>query len=135
MQADMRDVTLWRKKTAIKITDSGLADVVIGGECLTVSLHSISFCCEVLISILQVTIDLISSDKDKSLQRDFCTGRSSRSLLVLSRSNPDDYPVHWWSAPPSSVRIREADYRDKGGFQWWQCRKRKGDDRRLGGDA
>jgi hypothetical protein len=38
MQADMRDVAFYyMKKTGIKITDSGLADVVLGGEGLTVS--------------------------------------------------------------------------------------------------
>lgn len=38
MQADMRDVAIYfRKKTGLKLTDSGLADVVIGGEGLTVS--------------------------------------------------------------------------------------------------
>jgi len=40
MQADMRDVTFYfRKKTGIKKTDSGLVDVVVGGEGLTVSLY------------------------------------------------------------------------------------------------
>jgi len=38
MQADMRDVTFYfRKKTGIKMSDSGLVDVVLGGEGLTVS--------------------------------------------------------------------------------------------------
>jgi hypothetical protein len=37
MQADMRDVAFYfRKKSGIKMTDSGLADVVLGGEGLTV---------------------------------------------------------------------------------------------------
>jgi hypothetical protein len=42
MQADMRDVAFYfRKKTGIpKLTDSGLADVVLGGEGLTVSLFA-----------------------------------------------------------------------------------------------
>jgi hypothetical protein len=46
MQADMRDVAFYfRKKTGIKITDSGLADVVLGGEGLTVSISfSFSIC-------------------------------------------------------------------------------------------
>ena len=40
MQADMRDVAFYfRKKTGIKMSDSGLADVVLGGEGLTVSFH------------------------------------------------------------------------------------------------
>jgi len=38
IQADMRDVVFYfRRKTGIKMTDSGLADVVLGGEGLTVS--------------------------------------------------------------------------------------------------
>ena len=38
MQADMRDVAFYyRKKTGIKISDSGLADVLLGGEGLNVS--------------------------------------------------------------------------------------------------
>ena len=38
MQADMRDVAFYfRKKSGIKMTDSGLADVVLGREVLTVS--------------------------------------------------------------------------------------------------
>ena len=43
MQADMRDVAFYfRKKTGIpKLTDSGLADVVLGGEGLTVSLSAV----------------------------------------------------------------------------------------------
>jgi len=49
MQADMRDVAFYfRKKTGIKMTDSGLADVVLGGEGLTATVH------------------LVSADKDKS---------------------------------------------------------------------
>ncbi|KAF7965517.1 hypothetical protein HWV62_43076, partial [Athelia sp. TMB] len=50
MQADMRDVAFYfRKKTGIpKLSDSGLADVVLGGEGLTATVH------------------LVSSDKDKS---------------------------------------------------------------------
>jgi hypothetical protein len=40
MQADMRDVTFYiRKKTGIKMTDSGLADVAVGGEGLTASFY------------------------------------------------------------------------------------------------
>jgi hypothetical protein len=43
MQADMRDVAFYfRKKTGIKLTDSGLADVVLGGGGLTVSFASSS---------------------------------------------------------------------------------------------
>jgi len=43
MQADMRDVAFYfRKKTGIpKLMDSGLADVVLGREGLTVSLFTI----------------------------------------------------------------------------------------------
>jgi hypothetical protein len=38
MQADMRDVAFYfRSKAGIKMSDSGLADVVIGGEGVTVS--------------------------------------------------------------------------------------------------
>ena len=38
MQADMRDVAFYYcKKTGIKISDSGLADVLLGGEGLNVS--------------------------------------------------------------------------------------------------
>jgi len=50
MQADMRDVAFYyRKKTGIpKLNDSGLADVVLGGDGLTATVH------------------LVSSDKDKS---------------------------------------------------------------------
>jgi hypothetical protein len=41
MQADMRDVAFFfRKKTGIpKLTDSGLADVILGGEGLTATVH------------------------------------------------------------------------------------------------
>ncbi len=44
MQADMRDVAFYfRKKSGIpKLKDSGLADVVIGGEGLTATAHLIS---------------------------------------------------------------------------------------------
>ncbi|KAI9059164.1 hypothetical protein FKP32DRAFT_1580513 [Trametes sanguinea] len=50
IQADMRDVAFWfRKKTGTpKLTDSGLADVLLGGTGLTVTVH------------------LVSADKDKS---------------------------------------------------------------------
>jgi len=49
MQADMRDVAFYfSKKNIPKLTDSGLADVVLGGEGLTATVH------------------LVSSDKDKS---------------------------------------------------------------------
>jgi len=50
IQADMRDVAFYyRKKTGIpKIADSGLADVLLGGGGLT------------------VTVDIVSADKDKS---------------------------------------------------------------------
>ena len=36
MQADMWDVTFYVRKNGIKMTDSGVADVVLGGEVLTV---------------------------------------------------------------------------------------------------
>ena len=41
IQADMRDVAFYfRKKTGtVKLTDSGLADVLLGGEGLTVTVH------------------------------------------------------------------------------------------------
>ncbi|KAH9984085.1 hypothetical protein BJV74DRAFT_848879 [Russula compacta] len=50
IQADMRDVAFYfRKKTGIpKLTDSGLADVLLGGHGLTATIH------------------LVSADKDKS---------------------------------------------------------------------
>jgi folate-dependent phosphoribosylglycinamide formyltransferase PurN len=50
IQADMRDVAFYfRKKTGIpKLTDSGLADVVLGGEGMTATVH------------------LVSADKDRS---------------------------------------------------------------------
>jgi len=39
MQADMRDVAFYfKKKTMPRMTDSGLADVVVGGEGLSVSI-------------------------------------------------------------------------------------------------
>ena len=40
MQAHIRDVAFYfRKKTGIKMSDSGLTDVVLGGEGLTVGFH------------------------------------------------------------------------------------------------
>jgi hypothetical protein len=43
MQADMRDVAFYfRKKTGIKLTDSGLADVVLGGGGLAATVHLVS---------------------------------------------------------------------------------------------
>lgn len=50
IQADMRDVAVYfRKKTGlIKLRDSGLADVILGGQGLSVTIH------------------LVSSDKDRS---------------------------------------------------------------------
>jgi len=40
VQADMRDIAFYfRKKSGIKIKDSGLADVVLGGEGLTITAH------------------------------------------------------------------------------------------------
>ncbi|KAL6299451.1 hypothetical protein BKA93DRAFT_588333 [Sparassis latifolia] len=40
IQADMRDVAFYfKKKTGIKLSDSGLADVLLGGEGLTVTAH------------------------------------------------------------------------------------------------
>jgi len=40
MQADIRDVAFYfRTETGLKIIDSGLADVVLGGEGLSVSFH------------------------------------------------------------------------------------------------
>lgn len=44
IQADMRDVAFYfRKKTgAVKLSDSGLADVLLGGEGLTITAHIVS---------------------------------------------------------------------------------------------
>jgi hypothetical protein len=43
MQADMRDVAFYyHKKTGIKISDSGLADVLLGGEGLNAVIHLVS---------------------------------------------------------------------------------------------
>jgi len=39
MQADMQDVAFYVRKNGIKMTDSGVADVVLGGEVLTVGFH------------------------------------------------------------------------------------------------
>src|SRR6266403_641348 len=65
IQADMRDVSFYfRKKTGIpKLADRGVADVLLGGQGLTV---------RVPLSILrtltasQATVHLVSADKDKS---------------------------------------------------------------------
>lgn len=45
MQADMRDVAFYfKKKTGVpRLTDSGLADVIVGGEGLSVSIFVLSF--------------------------------------------------------------------------------------------
>lgn len=49
MQADMRDVAFYfEKKSGIKLKDSGLADVVIGGEGVTVSVPSMTPFCSIL---------------------------------------------------------------------------------------
>jgi len=43
LQADMRDVAFYyRKKTGIKMSDSGLADVLLGGEGLNAVIHLVS---------------------------------------------------------------------------------------------
>ncbi|KIM80670.1 hypothetical protein PILCRDRAFT_9478 [Piloderma croceum F 1598] len=43
MQADMRDFAFYfRKNTGLKMSDSGLADVVLGGEGLTATVHLVS---------------------------------------------------------------------------------------------
>ncbi|KAG2367086.1 hypothetical protein BDR07DRAFT_1272922 [Suillus spraguei] len=43
IQADMRDVALYfRRKTGIKMRDSGIADVVLGGQGMTVTIHFVS---------------------------------------------------------------------------------------------
>lgn len=44
MQADMRDVAFYysKKSGAIKLKDSGLADVVIGGEGVNVTIHLVA---------------------------------------------------------------------------------------------
>ncbi len=65
IQADMRDVAFYfRKKTGIpKLSDSGLADVLLGGQGLTVRFPS-----SILrtLTASQATIHLVSADKDKS---------------------------------------------------------------------
>ena len=66
IQADMRDVAFYfRKKTGIpKLSDSGLADVLVGGQGLTVCVPfpSTSF----TLTASQATVHLISADKDKT---------------------------------------------------------------------
>jgi hypothetical protein len=48
IQADIRDVVFYfRRKTGIKMTNSGLADVVLGGEGLIVLVSS--SCCEAVL--------------------------------------------------------------------------------------
>ncbi|TFY82424.1 hypothetical protein EWM64_g1578, partial [Hericium alpestre] len=43
MQADMRDVAFYfKKKTGIKLSDSGLADVLLGGQGLSATIHLVS---------------------------------------------------------------------------------------------
>ncbi|KAG2072936.1 hypothetical protein BDR04DRAFT_1095721 [Suillus decipiens] len=43
IQADMRDIALYfRRKTGIKMRDSGIADVVLGGQGMTVTIHLVS---------------------------------------------------------------------------------------------
>ena len=65
VQADMRDVAFYfRRKSGIpKLTDSGLADVLLGGQGLTVRM---SFDILPSLTLLQATVHLVSADKDKS---------------------------------------------------------------------
>jgi len=65
IQADMRDVAFYfRKKSGIpKLTDSGLADVLLGGHGLTVRILLLIFPSP---TALQATVHLVSADKDKS---------------------------------------------------------------------
>jgi hypothetical protein len=65
IQADMRDVAFYfRKKSGIpKLSDSGLADVLLGGQGLTVR---IPFSILPTLTALQATVHLVSADKDKS---------------------------------------------------------------------
>jgi Family of unknown function (DUF5923)/Protein of unknown function (DUF4449) len=66
IQADMRDVAFYfRKKSGIpKLSDSGVADVLLGGQGLTVRRLG-SLPVFVLIAS-QATVHLVSADKDKS---------------------------------------------------------------------
>jgi hypothetical protein len=58
MQADMRDVAFYyRKKGIPRMTDSGLADVILGGQGLSVSLFRLSS-----ISELPTQVSIIGSD-------------------------------------------------------------------------
>jgi hypothetical protein len=65
IQADMRDVAFYfRKKTGIpKLSDSGLADVQLGGQGLTVR---VPFYTLRTLTAPQATVHLVSADKDKS---------------------------------------------------------------------
>jgi hypothetical protein len=65
VQADMRDVAFYfRRKSGIpKLTDSGLADVLLGGQGLTVRMP---FHILPPLTLLQATVHLVSADKDKS---------------------------------------------------------------------
>jgi hypothetical protein len=65
IQADMRDVAFYfRKKTGIpKLSDSGLADVLLGGQGLTVR---VPFYILRTLTASQATVHLVSADKDKS---------------------------------------------------------------------
>ena len=66
MQADIRDVAFYfRMETGLEIIDSGLADVVLGGEGLSVSFHCLFCCGLMLIRLLPATIHLVSSDQNK----------------------------------------------------------------------
>jgi hypothetical protein len=66
IQADMRDVAFYfRKKTGIpKLSDSGLADVLLGGQGLTVRV--LPFTVLRALTGSQATVHLVSADKDKS---------------------------------------------------------------------
>jgi Family of unknown function (DUF5923) len=86
MQADMRDVAFYfRRKTGIRLSDSGLADIVLGGEGLTVSFPTFRYenstytlmrCRPLYISFLPTKIN----------------PRSSKSRTSSSRSTPSSSP-------------------------------------------
>jgi hypothetical protein len=66
IQADMRDVAFYfRKKSGIpKLSDSGLADVLLGGHGLTV--RRLGSLLVFMLIAQQATVHLVSADKDKS---------------------------------------------------------------------
>ena len=81
MQVNMQDVTFYfRKKTGIKMSDSGLTDVVLGREGLTVSFHFLFLVWN--ITYLSAVGHCISSLPIR------IGPRSSRLRASLSRSTP-----------------------------------------------